>query len=58
VVYSPDLELCMLNWASSTMAYSATIAFLVAVPTLCTIVFASVSIVLLLNRPDEVLSFF
>ncbi|KAL3093136.1 hypothetical protein niasHT_022586 [Heterodera trifolii] len=50
--YSPQLELCLLNW-TSTMAYSVTLAVLVLVPSLCTMAFTSAAIIAAVNKPDE-----
>uniref|UniRef100_A0A914I8L4 Ubiquitin carboxyl-terminal hydrolase n=1 Tax=Globodera rostochiensis TaxID=31243 RepID=A0A914I8L4_GLORO len=50
--YSPELELCLLNW-TSTMAYSVTLGVLVLVPSLCTVAFTSAAIIAAINKPDE-----
>uniref|UniRef100_A0A183C4W1 ubiquitinyl hydrolase 1 n=1 Tax=Globodera pallida TaxID=36090 RepID=A0A183C4W1_GLOPA len=50
--YSPELELCLLNW-TSTMAYSVTLGVLVLVPSLCTVAFTSTAIITAMNKPDE-----
>ncbi|KAI6191631.1 Dopamine/Ecdysteroid receptor [Aphelenchoides bicaudatus] len=50
--YYNEFELCVLNWSSAT-AYSITLAVLVIVPSLCTIIFTTVSIFLAMRKPEE-----
>uniref|UniRef100_A0A914CYP5 G-protein coupled receptors family 1 profile domain-containing protein n=2 Tax=Acrobeloides nanus TaxID=290746 RepID=A0A914CYP5_9BILA len=52
VNYYRDFELCILNW-SSTMAYSVTLAVLVLLPSICTILFTSTSIITALQKTEE-----
>jgi hypothetical protein len=50
--YSAQLELCLLNWGS-TLAYSSTLAVLVLLPSVCTVVFTSSAIFAAMNKPEE-----
>nr|CAD2150227.1 unnamed protein product [Meloidogyne enterolobii] len=47
------LELCLLNWSSSTLAYSLTLGILVCLPSLCTVAFTGCAIFTAMQKPDE-----
>uniref|UniRef100_A0A1I8BEY7 G_PROTEIN_RECEP_F1_2 domain-containing protein n=1 Tax=Meloidogyne hapla TaxID=6305 RepID=A0A1I8BEY7_MELHA len=51
--YSSHLELCLLNWSSSTLAYSLTLGILVCLPSLCTLAFTGFAIFTAMQKPDE-----
>uniref|UniRef100_A0A915LS89 G-protein coupled receptors family 1 profile domain-containing protein n=1 Tax=Meloidogyne javanica TaxID=6303 RepID=A0A915LS89_MELJA len=51
--YSSHLELCLLNWSSSTLAYSLTLGILVCLPSLCTVAFTGCAIFTAMQKPDE-----
>ncbi|KAI6205400.1 G-PROTEIN-RECEP-F1-2 domain-containing protein [Aphelenchoides besseyi] len=50
--YYHEYEFCVLNWTSAA-AYSVTLAVLVVVPSLCTIIFTTVAIFSAIRKPDE-----
>lgn len=55
--YYHEFEFCVLNW-SSAKAYSMTLATLVLLPSLCTIIFTTIAIFLALRKPEEVIPLF
>ncbi|KAI6209503.1 hypothetical protein M3Y96_00228100 [Aphelenchoides besseyi] len=50
--YYHEYEFCVLNWTSAA-AYSVTLAVLVVVPSLCTIIFTTVAIFSAIRKPNE-----